>query len=80
MKVIRKKEIVEEYISQFPLSDYFSFDVSPYMSIVKFDSMENILREGEKPESLYYLINGRAKLFLSHENGRVSLIDRKSVV
>lgn len=75
MNVIQDKKIIEEYVSRFPLSDYFSFDVWPYTSIVKFDSMENILREGEKPESLFYLISGRAKLFLSHENGRISLIN-----
>lgn len=75
MIVISKNELSEEYYSDFPLSDYFSFDISPYSSIVTFDSTENILREGEKPNSLYYLINGRAKLFLSHENGRISLIN-----
>ncbi len=57
------------------MSDYFSFDISPYSSIVQFDSTESILREGEKPNSLYYLINGRTKLFLSLESGRISLIN-----
>jgi len=33
------------------------------------------LREGELPFFLYYLLDGRAKLFLTHENGRVSLVD-----
>lgn len=75
MIVIREKELLEEYNRKVPLSDYFGFDVSPYTSIVRFDSMENILSEGEKPDSLYYLIGGRAKLFLSHENGRISLIN-----
>lgn len=75
MIVIRDKELLEEYNGQIPLSDYFGFDVSPDTSIVKFESMENILSEGEKPDSLYYLISGRAKLFLSHENGRISLIN-----
>ena len=75
MIVIRKNELLAEYYHHFPLSDYFSFNIRPYTSIVKFDSAENILFEGEKPDSLYYLIDGRAKLFLSHENGRISLIN-----
>lgn len=75
MNVIRQNELLKEYYNHFPLSDYFSFDICPYTSIVKFDSAENILCEGEKPDSLYYLISGRAKLFLSHENGRISLIN-----
>ncbi len=75
MNVIHQNELLKEYYNHFPLSDYFSFDICPYTSIVKFDSAENILCEGEKPDSLYYLISGRAKLFLSHENGRISLIN-----
>lgn len=75
MTVINQDESIHEYYNLFPLSDYFSFDIYPYTSIVKFDSAENILCEGEKPHSLYYIMSGRAKLFLSHENGRVSLIN-----
>lgn len=75
MRVIRKEQLSEEYAGRFPLSDCFGFDIRPYTSVVKFDSMEHILREGEKPGSLYYLIKGRAKLYLSHENGRISLIN-----
>ncbi len=75
MIVINNKEHLDKYYKRFPLSDYFGFDLSPYTSIVKFESRENILSEGEKPDSLYYLSEGRAKLFLSHENGRISLIN-----
>ena len=75
MTVIHQNELLKDYYNHFPLSDYFGFEIYPYTSIVKFDSAENILCEGEKPDSLYYLINGRAKLFLSHENGRISLIN-----
>lgn len=67
--------IMEDYYTHFPLSDYFSFDIRPYTSIMQFDSEENILREGEIPCFLYYLIDGRAKLFLSQGNGRISLIN-----
>lgn len=75
MIVIKEREVLEEYENQFPLSDYFSFDIRPYTSIVTFDSTESILREGENPDFLYYLIDGRAKLFLSQKNGRISLIN-----
>lgn len=75
MITIGEQEILEDYYQRFPLSDYFSFNIVPYISVIKFDSEENILEEGEDPRFLYYLIDGRAKLFLSHENGRVSLIN-----
>lgn len=75
MITINDNKRLEEYYNQFPLSDYFSFDIDPYTSIVKFDSTENIFCEGQNPDYLYYLIDGRAKLFLSQGNGRISLIN-----
>ncbi len=75
MIVIKDRKVLEEYYDQFPLADYFSFDIRPYTSIVTFDSTESILSEGESPAFLYYLIDGRAKLFLSQKNGRISLIN-----
>lgn len=72
---ISERETLEEYYTHFPLSDYFSFDIRPYTSTVKFDSAESILCEGDNPCFLYYLIDGRAKLYLSQENGRISLIN-----
>ncbi len=75
MITITDSGITEEYYNHFSLSDYFSFDIRPYTSVIQFDSGETILCEGEIPCFLYYLIDGRAKLFLSHENGRISLIN-----
>ena len=51
------------------------FDIRPYTSLVRFEAEEIIMQEGEMPEYLYYLLNGRAKLFLPHENGRITLIN-----
>lgn len=75
MTIIDDCGILEDYYNHFPLSDYFSFDIRPYTLIMQFDSEENLLYEGETPYFLYYLIDGRAKLFLSHGNGRISLIN-----
>lgn len=44
MIVIRKNELLEESYNHFPLSNYFSFDISPYTSMVKFDSTESSQR------------------------------------
>jgi len=69
------KKQTKEYMKQFHLPDIFSFDIRPYLGVVCFEADEMILREGEKPTALYFLTEGRAKLFLTHENGRVSLIN-----
>ncbi len=57
------------------LQSIFDFDISPYTTIKEFQPDEFIIREGERPSYLYYLVDGRAKLFLSQENGKVSLIN-----
>ncbi|MDD3794777.1 MAG: transcriptional regulator YeiL [Lachnospiraceae bacterium] len=75
MEQIKNIEILEGYYNHFPLTDYFDFDIQPYISILKFESDETILHEGNNPPFLLYLISGRAKLFISHKNGRISLIN-----
>ena len=75
MTVTPKDNLPKGYYNYSPLADFFAFDIRPYTTVVQFDSEEAILREGDIPAFLYYLIEGRAKLFLSHENGRTSLIN-----
>lgn len=65
----------QDYYKKFPLTDFFGFDIAPYVSVVRFGSGEAIMKEGEKPGNLYYMLEGRAKLFLSHANGRITLIN-----
>ena len=57
------------------LQRIFDFDIRPYTTLKEFLPEEFIIREGERPSCLYYLVDGRAKLFLSQENGKVSLIN-----
>lgn len=75
MENVRQEEIQEAYGSYFPLEEYFGFDIRPYITVVRFESGEKIMEEGTQPSFLYYLVEGRAKLLLSHENGRISLIN-----
>lgn len=56
-------------------SGMFDMDIRPYLEVKEFEPAEFIMREGERSEYLYYLTEGRAKLFLSQENGRISLIN-----
>lgn len=75
MKTIKDENFIDEFNNHFPLMDFFITDIRPYTSIVKFESEETILAEGEISPYLFYLFDGRAKLFLSHENGQVTLIN-----
>lgn len=65
----------EAYYNHFPLTGFFEFDVRPFTTVKTFKSGEMLLEEGSIPSCLYYLIDGRAKLYLTQENGRISLIN-----
>lgn len=75
MKQVTDAAQIEEYYNHFPLMDYFNFDVLPFTKILQFEPDELILQEGASPDYLFYLFDGRAKLFLTHENGRISLVN-----
>ena len=63
------------YLEKYPIHDFFSFDISPYIHVCQFDKGEFIFQEGSHPDYIYYMVEGRAKLYLTHKNGKVSLIN-----
>ncbi|MFT5874853.1 MAG: CRP/FNR family putative post-exponential-phase nitrogen-starvation transcriptional regulator [Clostridium sp.] len=75
MQRIQDSTVVSTYIKKFPINDIFSFDMLPYLHLVQFNIGEFILNEGSTSEYLYYLIDGKAKLYLTHKNGKVSIIN-----
>lgn len=68
-------EKINRYIEKYPINEKFSFDIMPYLSVATFEAGEYILREGSKPNEFYYMFEGRAKLYLTHKNGKISLIN-----
>lgn len=68
---VRKKDLMlrsgyEEQFSFSPAEDTLLFSAEPG---------DYLIREGETPFYLYYLVSGRAKLYVTMSNGRQSLID-----
>lgn len=63
------------YIEKYPISRYFSFDITPYLHVYEFDKGEFIFHEQSFPDYLFYMIEGKAKLYITHKNGKISLID-----
>ena len=66
---------MEQLVEKDLFQEIFIMDIRPYLEVKEFEPDEFIMREGERSEYLYYLTEGRAKLFLSQENGRISLIN-----
>lgn len=53
---------------------FFSFDIRPYLEERRYQAGDYILREGSFPQRLYFLTRGRAKIYTTHKNGKVSLL------
>lgn len=75
MRYIKDKKLIDKYEKEHEFGAYFGFDVRPYTSLVRFEPDDIILTEGETPRKLYFLFEGRAKLFMSHKNGTIDLIN-----
>lgn len=63
------------YIEKYPIQQFFSFDIRPQLTVYEFDKGEFIFKERSRPQYLYYMVEGKAKLYVTHKNGKVSLID-----
>lgn len=63
------------YIDKYPISQFFSFDITPYLHVFEFEKGEFIFQEQSFSDYLYYMVEGKAKLYITHKNGKVSLID-----
>lgn len=75
MRKIRDSAIISMYLEKFPIDKIFCFDILPYTQLMQFNAREFILNEGDTSKYLYYLVDGKAKLYLTHKNGKVSIIN-----
>lgn len=63
------------YIGKYSIQSLFSFPITPFIQVCQFERGEFIYKEGSYPQYIYYLVEGKAKLYVTHENGKVSLIN-----
>lgn len=75
MREIRNKERIEKFMESCGYQDNFSFPVRDITRFFSFEPGEVLLREGEQPAWLFYLVEGSTKTCLTHANGKVSIIN-----
>ena len=75
MKVSKNSEEISHYIQTYNFHTLFSFDILPYAELHSFQKSEKMCNEGVDVPYLYYLISGKAKIYMSHKNGKTSLIN-----
>lgn len=69
------EEKVNQYVKHYPIANRFSFPIHEHMTVYEFERNEWIVREGVKPDALIYMVEGKAKIYTTHQNGKVSLIN-----
>ena len=75
MKRVRDESLRQELMESSAYLDQFSFDVGSDAELFMVPAGEYIIKEGVRPEYLFYLCRGRARLFMTLSNGDVALID-----
>lgn len=72
---ICKGEKKRLYLEKNSIAHLFSFPVEAFMEVHEYQRDEWMIREGMRPEYLFYVIEGKAKIYVTHQNGKVSLIN-----
>ena len=72
---ILKNEKRRNYLQQYSIKHLFSFPIEDYIQVHEYKRGEWIIQEGTPPEYLFYVLEGKAKIYMTHQNGKVSLLD-----
>ncbi|GIN87517.1 transcriptional regulator YeiL [Heyndrickxia sporothermodurans] len=72
---IYKGEKRLRYIEKYSIGQLFSFPIEEFIEVHKYKRDEWIIQEGMRPDYLFYVIEGRAKIYVTHQNGKVSLLN-----
>lgn len=72
---IYKKQKRQRYLEEYSISHLFSFPIEEFIEVREYKRDEWIIREGKRPDYLFYVLEGKAKIYLTYQNGKVSLIN-----
>ena len=72
---IFKNEQRTDYLNQYSIAHLFSFPIEEYIQVHEYKRGEWIIQEGTPPEHLFYVLEGKAKIYMTHQNGKVSLLN-----
>ena len=72
---IYKSEKRQRYLEEYSIVHLFSFPIEEFLEVHEYKRDEWIIQEGMRPDFLFYVIEGKAKIYVTHQNGKVSLIN-----
>ncbi|WP_173918153.1 transcriptional regulator YeiL [Halobacillus sp. Marseille-Q1614] len=74
MKKINKQARLN-YLKKYSISHLFSFPIEEFIEVHEYERDEWIIREGMRPDYLFYVVEGKAKIYVTYQNGKSSLIN-----
>ncbi len=74
MEIFKGKK-KEQYLQRHSIAHLFSFPVEQMMEVHEYKRDEWIIHEGRRTDYLFYVIEGKAKIYMTHQNGKVSLLN-----
>lgn len=74
MQINKDEKTIHYWINKTGFDQLFSCDLLPYLEIHSFLKKESLYKEGGEAFYLYYLVSGRAKVYMTHLSGQRSLL------
>lgn len=74
MEYLHDKRALNHYKNKYNISDIFENDMTEYMNLHLFNKGEYIFRANEKVGTLYFMVEGKAKVFTLLKNGKSLLL------
>lgn len=74
MKKIHDKEKLKAYIDKYGIDKIFSRDMTEYMELLAFEENDYICKAGERLDTFFFFVEGKAKVYAAQSNGKSLLL------
>ena len=74
MHISRDVTIIAKWFEKSGFDKLFTTEIKKYVEVHTFLNKELLSKEGSPLPYLFYLVSGKAKIYMTHENGRRSLV------
>lgn len=74
LKQINNQMLLNSFLKQHDISQHFTNDMTPYLSLFFWKKGEHICHEDEPVNHLFFFVHGKAKIYMTLKNGKSLLL------